>query len=90
MRFTPRLTLAIPKRASRCSVRRANLDSPCDHPPADLLSYRPLGVINLTCTPTGRLLLRQWTLRPSLELEVIEARHSAIECFLRSENREST
>jgi DNA mismatch repair protein MSH5 len=34
----------------------------------------------------GRSLLRTWLLRPSLSLEVIKARHDAVECFTRPEN----
>lgn len=34
----------------------------------------------------GRSLLRTWLLRPSLSLEVLEARHTAVECFLLPEN----
>ncbi|ORY59033.1 muts domain V-domain-containing protein [Leucosporidium creatinivorum] len=45
------------------------------------------GILNIARTPLGRLLMRNWFLRPSLELEVIEARHAAVECFLRSENQ---
>ena len=33
--------------------------------------------------------MKQWFLRPSLELEVIKSRHDAVECFLRGENRQS-
>ncbi|GAA5933957.1 hypothetical protein JCM10213_008486 [Rhodosporidiobolus nylandii] len=45
------------------------------------------GIVNLARTPLGRLLMKQWFLRPSLELDVIENRHLAVECFLRSENQ---
>ena len=33
--------------------------------------------------------MKQWFLRPSLELEVIKSRQDAVECFLRGENRQS-
>ncbi|KAI6114298.1 DNA mismatch repair protein MutS [Pisolithus sp. B1] len=44
------------------------------------------GIFNTTRTSLGRSLLRTWLLRPSLSLEVLEARHTAIECFLLPEN----
>ncbi|KZT18625.1 hypothetical protein NEOLEDRAFT_1159406 [Neolentinus lepideus HHB14362 ss-1] len=44
------------------------------------------GVLNHTKTTLGRLLLRTWCLRPSLSIEVINARHDAVACFLRPEN----
>ncbi|KAI6030817.1 DNA mismatch repair protein MutS [Pisolithus orientalis] len=44
------------------------------------------GVFNTTRTALGRFLLRTWLLRPSLSLEVLEARHTAVECFLLPEN----
>ncbi|GAA5820833.1 hypothetical protein JCM11251_001834 [Rhodosporidiobolus azoricus] len=45
------------------------------------------GITNLARTPLGRSLMKQWFLRPSLELDVIECRQDAVECFLRSENQ---
>ncbi|GAA5820731.1 hypothetical protein JCM3770_005267 [Rhodotorula araucariae] len=45
------------------------------------------GLVNITRTPLGKILLRQWFLRPSLELGVIEARHDAVECFRRDVNQ---
>lgn len=45
--------------------------------------------MNLTRTPLGNALMKQWFLRPSLELSVIKSRHDATECFLRNENRAS-
>jgi len=30
--------------------------------------------------------MRQWLIRPPLELEVIEQRHETVACFLRTEN----
>ncbi|KAI3616291.1 dna mismatch repair protein msh5 [Moniliophthora roreri] len=44
------------------------------------------GVLNITCTALGRSLMRMWLLRPSLSLSVVNARHDAVECFLRPEN----
>ncbi|KAF8073753.1 DNA mismatch repair protein MutS [Lyophyllum atratum] len=44
------------------------------------------GTLNTTQTSLGRSLLRTWLLRPSLSLTVINQRHDAVECFLRSEN----
>ncbi|KIJ54568.1 hypothetical protein M422DRAFT_73531 [Sphaerobolus stellatus SS14] len=44
------------------------------------------GILNCTRTSMGRKLLRNWFLRPSLSLDVIQARHDALSCFLRSEN----
>lgn len=44
------------------------------------------GTLNATKTSLGRSLLRTWLLRPSLSLTVINQRHNAVECFLRSEN----
>ncbi|GAA5944527.1 hypothetical protein JCM3775_003284 [Rhodotorula graminis] len=45
------------------------------------------GIVNIARTPLGKLLMRQWFIRPSLELDVIEARHDAVECFIRDENQ---
>lgn len=44
------------------------------------------GILNTTRTALGRSLLRTWLLRPSTSLEVIQARHDAVECFLLPEN----
>ncbi|KAI0304271.1 muts domain V-domain-containing protein, partial [Multifurca ochricompacta] len=44
------------------------------------------GTLDTTRTTLGRGLLRTWLLRPSLSLEVINARHDAVECFTRPEN----
>jgi len=44
------------------------------------------GTLDSTRTTLGRSLLRTWLLRPSLSLEVINARHNAVECFTSSEN----
>lgn len=42
--------------------------------------------MRLTRSRIGHLLLRQWFLRPSRELDVIQDRHDAIECLLRPDN----
>ncbi|KAJ3865547.1 muts domain V-domain-containing protein [Lentinula novae-zelandiae] len=44
------------------------------------------GILNVTDTTLGRVLMRSWLLRPSLSLSVIKSRHDAVECFLRLEN----
>ncbi|GAA5920451.1 hypothetical protein JCM1841_004561 [Sporobolomyces salmonicolor] len=44
------------------------------------------GIVNIARTPLGRALMRQWFVRPSLELDVIEQRQATVECFLRLEN----
>lgn len=44
------------------------------------------GILNSTKMTLGRLLMREWLLRPSTSLEVIQARHDAVACFLRPEN----
>ncbi|KZV85507.1 hypothetical protein EXIGLDRAFT_255658 [Exidia glandulosa HHB12029] len=44
------------------------------------------GTLNYTKTRAGYDLLRQWFLRPSLSLETINERHTAVECFLRADN----
>ncbi|GAA5874385.1 hypothetical protein JCM8547_005384 [Rhodosporidiobolus lusitaniae] len=48
------------------------------------------GIVNLARTPLARVLMREWFLRPSVELDVIKARQKAVECFLRSENQHIT
>lgn len=45
-----------------------------------------IGILDSTRTSLGRILLRQWLLRPSLSLEVINSRHDAVECFSRADN----
>jgi len=47
-------------------------------------------MMNLTKTPAGQAKLRQWFLRPSLELNVINHRHDAIKCLLSQENCKKT
>ncbi|GAA5826364.1 hypothetical protein JCM5353_004733 [Sporobolomyces roseus] len=44
------------------------------------------GIVNMTRTPLGSVLMRQWLIRPSLELELIEQRHETVACLLRTEN----
>lgn len=44
------------------------------------------GILNGTKTTLGRALMREWFLRPSMSLEVINARHDAVACFLRPDN----
>ena len=44
------------------------------------------GILNGTKTSLGRALMREWFLRPSMSLEVINARHDAVACFLCPEN----
>lgn len=48
--------------------------------------HRFLGILNNTSTTLGRSLLRTWLLRPSLSLDVINARHDAVECFILPNN----
>ncbi|KAM5533149.1 hypothetical protein V8D89_013197 [Ganoderma adspersum] len=43
-------------------------------------------ILNGTKTTLGRALMREWFLRPSMSLEVINARHDAVACFLRPDN----
>ncbi|OJT13826.1 MutS protein -like protein [Trametes pubescens] len=44
------------------------------------------GILNNTKTTLGRALMREWFLRPSMSLVVINARHDAVECFTRADN----
>ncbi|GAA6016452.1 hypothetical protein JCM11491_002419 [Sporobolomyces phaffii] len=39
-------------------------------------------IVDLTRSPLGRSLMRQWLIRPSLEMAVIEERHETVACFL--------
>ena len=48
------------------------------------LSYS--GILNNTRTTLGRILLKQWLLRPSMSIPVISARHDAVECLIRPDN----
>ncbi|GAA5999375.1 hypothetical protein JCM5350_004037 [Sporobolomyces pararoseus] len=43
-------------------------------------------IVNLTRSPLGSALMRQWLVRPSLELNVIEERHETVDSLLRPEN----
>ncbi|GAA5937745.1 MutS family protein MSH5 [Sporobolomyces koalae] len=43
-------------------------------------------ILNLTRSSLGSSLMRQWLIRPSLELSVIEQRHETVACLLRPEN----
>ncbi|GAA5961736.1 hypothetical protein JCM3765_000494 [Sporobolomyces pararoseus] len=43
-------------------------------------------IVNLTRSPLGSSLMRQWLVRPSLELDVIEERHETVATLLRPEN----
>ncbi|KAG8888308.1 MutS protein msh5 [Tulasnella sp. 332] len=45
------------------------------------------GILDHTRTRLGRALLKQWLLRPSLDLEVITSRHDALSCFLSADNQ---
>ena len=44
------------------------------------------GILDTTRTSLGRFLLRQWLLRPSLSLDVVNSRHDAVECLSRPDN----
>lgn len=44
------------------------------------------GILNTTKTSLGRAMLREWFLRPSLSIPVIESRHNAVACLIRPEN----
>ncbi|KAI0366907.1 hypothetical protein BV20DRAFT_951195 [Pilatotrama ljubarskyi] len=44
------------------------------------------GILNNTKTTLGRAMMREWFLRPSMSLEIINARHDAVECFVRPDN----
>ncbi|KAK3841818.1 MAG: DNA mismatch repair protein MutS, partial [Linnemannia gamsii] len=45
------------------------------------------GLLNQTKTSQGRYLLKQWLLRPSLDMATIHGRHQSVECFVRTENQ---
>ncbi|KAG0273687.1 MutS protein msh5 [Linnemannia exigua] len=45
------------------------------------------GLLNQTKTSQGRHLLKQWLLRPSLDMATIHERHQSVECFVRTENQ---
>ncbi|KAI7824065.1 muts domain V-domain-containing protein [Gamsiella multidivaricata] len=44
-------------------------------------------ILSQTKTSQGRYLLKQWLLRPSLDLSIIQTRHQSVECFTRTENQ---
>ena len=44
------------------------------------------GILNNTRTTLGKALLREWLLRPSTSIPVINARHDAVACFIHPEN----
>ncbi|KAG0262020.1 MutS protein msh5 [Actinomortierella ambigua] len=46
-----------------------------------------IATFSLTRTPQGRNLLRQWFLRPSLDLNVIQSRQQSVECLVKPENQ---
>jgi DNA mismatch repair ATPase MutS len=76
-----RSTLRKPRRDCHYSVRVPNPTYYCIW-----VDEIRLGTLDSTRTALGRSLLRTWLLRPSLSLEVINARHNAVECFTRPEN----
>ncbi|KAF9200860.1 MutS protein msh5 [Haplosporangium sp. Z 27] len=45
------------------------------------------GILNQTKTSQGRYLLKQWLLRPSLDLNIIHSRQQSVECFVRTESQ---
>ncbi|KAF9141882.1 MutS protein msh5 [Mortierella sp. GBA39] len=45
------------------------------------------GLLNQTKTSQGRHLLKQWLLRPSLNMATIHQRHQTVECFVQTENQ---
>ncbi|CAG8489217.1 10316_t:CDS:10 [Ambispora gerdemannii] len=44
------------------------------------------GILNKTRTPTGKQLFKQWFLRPSLDINILEERFRTIDCFLQPDN----
>ncbi|CAG8852259.1 16609_t:CDS:2, partial [Racocetra persica] len=44
------------------------------------------GILNNTRTVLGKYLLKQWFLRPTLDLAVLDERHRTIECLLQPDN----
>ncbi|PKC07226.1 hypothetical protein RhiirA5_500820 [Rhizophagus irregularis] len=48
------------------------------------------GILNNTRTTSGKQLLKQWFLRPTLDLDIIDERHRTIECFLQTDNLENS
>ncbi|KAF8944484.1 MutS protein msh5 [Haplosporangium gracile] len=45
------------------------------------------GLLSQTKTSQGRYLLKQWLLRPSLNMATIHERHQSVECFVLTENQ---
>ncbi|KAJ3057389.1 MutS protein msh5 [Rhizophlyctis rosea] len=41
------------------------------------------GILDMTKTPSGKALLKQWFLRPVLDLDILEERHRTVAFFLR-------
>ncbi|KAF8244532.1 hypothetical protein K440DRAFT_513134, partial [Wilcoxina mikolae CBS 423.85] len=44
------------------------------------------GILNLTCSPLGHRMLKQWFLRPSLSIDVIHERQESVAILLRDDN----
>lgn len=44
------------------------------------------GILNNTRTTLGKVLMREWLLRPSTSIPTISARHDAVACFIRPDN----
>ncbi|KAG9034813.1 MutS protein msh5 [Tulasnella sp. JGI-2019a] len=44
------------------------------------------GILDHTRTKLGRARLKQWLLRPSLDMDIITSRHDALSCFLAADN----
>ena len=78
-KITLRSILTSSKKASRSMVR-------CNFSQAIRLHDSNVGILDNTRTTLGRNLLREWLLRPSLSLPIINARHAAVACFVNPEN----
>lgn len=52
-----------------------------------LISLLRSGILNTTRTPMGKTLIRDWFLRPLMDLDAISLRHDAVSLFSRVENR---
>jgi hypothetical protein len=79
-RVTPPSTLRRPRKDCHYLVR------PCYSRFDICQRLSTLGILNIARTPIGRTLMRQWFLRPSLDLDIISARQDAVDCFVRPEN----
>ncbi len=67
-----------------CSARNLDLlPTPGGRPEAETL----LGVLDSTCTPMGKRLLRAWIRSPLAKLEAIHARQDAVEEFIQGRKR---